>query len=237
MRPSPGFGALRLLTLILLGLPGLFGQASDLLAKAEELYRQTDYRSSLALARESGPANGAAWFLIGRDYFMLGDYKKAAEALERAIALEPSNSQFALWLGRSFGRRAELAAPFLGAKYASQARANFEKAVALDPNNPEALNELFDYYLEAPGWGGSYDKAERIERQIAVQNPTEGHFAQVRLAERRKQFDTAEEQVGRLLDLALHIVRHGRVAGSEATFDRAKQLLNEAALLGVTSGS
>jgi tetratricopeptide (TPR) repeat protein len=55
------------------------------------------------------------------------------------------------------------------------------------------------------------------------------------LADNRKQFDTAEEQlrraielaprqVGRLLDLARHLAQHGRIQESEATFDKAEQL-------------
>lgn len=223
-------------TLMLLASAALFGQATDPLAQAEELYRHTDYRASLALVRETVPTTGKANFLAGRDYFMLGDYKKAAEAFERALGAEPANSDYALWLGRALGRRAETASPFTAPRYASKARTYFEKAVALDPNNEEALNDLFDYYLEAPGFlGGGYDKAERIAGEIAARNPAEGHFAQAQLADRRKQFDTAEEQlrraaelaphqVGRLLDLARYLARRSRFAESEAAFDRAEKV-------------
>ena len=212
------------------------GQSSDALGKAEELYNRTDYRASLETVRAGGAASSQANFLIGRDYFMLGDFKEASGAFERSLALEPGNSNYALWLGRAFGRRAETASPFAAPRYASKARMYFEKAVALDPNNTEALNDLFDYYLEAPGFlGGGYDKAERIARAIAARNPAEGHFAQAQLADRRKQFDTAEEQlrravelaphqVGRILDLARYLAHHGRTAESEAAFDRAEKL-------------
>lgn len=237
-----GFMSMRVFTLLLLALPGLFGQAASpkaddsLLSKAEELYSRTDYRASLDLLLESGLASGKAHYLMGKDQFMLGDYKKAAEALERAFSMEPANSEYALWLGRSFGRRAETSSPLFAPMYATKARANFEKAVALNPKNEEALNDLFDYYLEAPGFlGGGYEKAEAIAQKIAAGNPAEGHFAQAQLADKRKQFDTAEEQlrravelsprqVGRLLDLARYLARHGRISESEAAFDQAEQL-------------
>ena len=108
--------------------------------------------------------------------------------------------------------------------------------MALDPNNDAALRDLFDYYLEAPGFlGGGYDKAEAIAQRIAARNPAEGQFVQSRLADQRKQFDTPEEQlrraielaprqVGRLLDLARYLARHGRIQESEAAFDKAEQL-------------
>ncbi len=234
---------MRAITMLLLALPGLFGQAAsslDPLSKAEDLYRRTDYRASLTVIRESGQNNGKAYDLIGRDQYMLGDYKKATGALERAFAMEPSNAHYALWLGRAFGRRAETCLPIFAPKYASEARAYFEKAVALDPENQEALNDLFDYYLEAPGFlGGGFDKAEAIAKRIAERNPAEGHFAEAQLADRRKQFDTAEEQlrraielaprqVGRVLDLARYLAKRGRISESEAAFDQAERLAPQA---------
>jgi len=226
--------SMRLLVLVLLSLPALFGQ--DLLSRSEELYRQTNYKASLAVVAQIAQPGGAACALAGRDYFMLGEYKKATEAFQKAFALEPGNSEYAHWLGRSFGRRAETSGPFMAPAHASKARAYFEQAVALDPDNGEALNDLFDYYLEAPGFlGGGYDKAQVIAQRIAQHNSAEGHFAQAQLADKRKEFDTAAEQlrramelaphqVGRVLDLARYLAKHGRIAESEAAFDKAEQL-------------
>ncbi|MGA2881184.1 MAG: tetratricopeptide repeat protein [Bryobacteraceae bacterium] len=234
MEQIRGFTGVRVLILFLLTVPGLLAQ--DSLSKAEDLYRRTDYQTSLTMMRESGQSSAQAFCLAGKDEFMLGDYKKASEAFERAFTLEPANADYALWLGRGFGRRAETASPFLAPRYAAKARGYFEKAVALDPKNEEALNDLFDYYLEAPGFlGGGFDKAEAIAKRIAEQNPAQGHFAQAQLADRRKQFDTAEQQlrraielaprkVQRVLDLARYLAKHGRIPESEAAFNQAKQL-------------
>jgi cytochrome c-type biogenesis protein CcmH/NrfG len=233
-KSSRGFTSMRLLALLLLSLPALFGQ--DLLSKGEDLYRQTDYRASLAVVAQIARPGGEAYGLAGRNYFMLGDYKKATDAFQKAFALEPRNSEYAHWLGRSFGRRAETSGPFMAPMHASKARGYFEQAVALDPDNGEALNDLFDYYLEAPGFlGGGYDKAQAIAQRIAQHNSAEGHFAQAQLADKRKEFDTAAEQlrramelaprqVGRVLDLARYLARHGRIEESEAAFDKAEQL-------------
>jgi len=211
-----------------------FGQTE--LKRAEALYLQTEYQASLSLLREAGPATAAVYCLEGKNYFMLGDFKKATDVFEKAFAANPGNSEYAHWLGRGYGRRAETSNPLMAPHYASKARQYFEKAVALDANNGEALNDLFDYYLEAPGFlGGGYDKAEQVAKRIAEHNEAEGHFAQAQLADRRKQFDTAEEhlrhamelaprQVGRVLDLAKYLARHGRIQESEAAFDRAEQI-------------
>jgi tetratricopeptide (TPR) repeat protein len=225
---------MRWISLSLLVTVAAFGQSG--LKRAEKLYQQTDYQASLALLRQSGPAVAAVYCLEGQNYFMLGDFKKATDAFEKALAAEPSDSEYAHWLGRGYGRRAETSNLLLAPRYASKARQYFEKAVALDPNNGEALNDLFDYYLEAPGFlGGGYDKAEQVAKRIAAHNEAEGHFAEAQLADRRKQFDSAEEQlrramelaprqVGRVIDLAKYLAKHGRIQESEATFDRAERI-------------
>jgi len=213
-----------------------FLDAQDHLKRAEELYLRTDYRESIALLSSEPSLSGAAHCLVGRDYFMLGEYKKATDAFQKAFALDPKNSEYAHWLGRTFGRRAETSNPFSAPTYASKARQFFEQAVALDPSNEEALNDLFDYYLQAPGFlGGGYDKAQALAARIAERNEAEGHFAEAQLADKRKQFDTAEEQlrramdlaprqVGRILDLAKYLAKRGRYQESEAAFDRAEKL-------------
>jgi tetratricopeptide (TPR) repeat protein len=225
---------MRGLITILFALSYLHGQ--DSLKRAEELYQRTDYKVSLTLLRDISPPTGAVYCVMGQDYFMLGEYKKATDSFEKALTLEPSNSVYAHWLGRSFGRRAETSGPFTAPLHASKARQYFERAVALDPANEEAMNDLFDYYLQAPGFlGGGYERAEQIAKRIAQQNEAEGHFAQAQLADKRKQFDTAEEQlrramelapkqVGRVLDLAKYLAKRGRFEESEAAFDKAEAL-------------
>jgi len=220
MEQIRGFIRVRVFTLFLLTVPSLLAQ--DSLSKAEDLYRRTAYQISLATIRESGETSARAYCLAGKDHFMLGDYKEASEAFERAFAIEPANAHYALWLGRSFGRRAETAAPFLGPRYAAKARGYFEKAVALDPHNEEALSDLFDYYLEAPGFlGGGFDKAEQVAKRMGEQNPAEGAGAQAQLADRRKQFDTAEDQIRRAIESAPRKMQRA-LDSPQAGFSRAQ---------------
>ena len=183
------------------------------------------------------PEKDAATFdLIGRNYYMQGDFKKASEAYEKAVALEPTNSSYEHWLGRAYGKRAETSSPLTAPGYASKTRHHFEKAVALDPRNQEAASDLFEYYLQAPGFlGGGLDKADAIAKQIAGQDPVEGHWAKARIAEKRKEFGQAEEQlrraaelapqqVGRVVDLAKFFAKRGRYQESEQKFSEAERL-------------
>jgi len=144
-----------------------------------------------------------------------------------------------LWLGRAWGRRAESASPFMAPAYASRARTQFEKAVELNPANKEALNDLFDYYLNAPGFlGGGFDRAQALVAKIAKLDVAEGHYARAQLADKRKQFDEAEQQlrralelaprqVGRVIDLAKYLSKRGRVQESETVFAQAEKLAPE----------
>jgi cytochrome c-type biogenesis protein CcmH/NrfG len=172
--------------------------------------------------------------LIGRNYYMLGDAKRATEALERAVAVEPGNCEYALWLGRAYGRRAETSSPFTAPGQANRARQYFEKAVQLDPRNVEAMSDLFEYYMEAPGFlGGGMDKAVALASRIGAVSPAEGHWAESRIAEKRKEYADAEDQlrraidaapqkIGKMIELAKFLGRQGRIQEADQSLARAE---------------
>ncbi|HTQ56911.1 MAG TPA: tetratricopeptide repeat protein [Bryobacteraceae bacterium] len=214
----------------------LFAAPASDLDQARKLYHETNYDASLKLLQAMEPKDGAVYLLIGQNLYMRGDYKKATESLQRAVAIDPSNSDYELWLGRAFGRRAETASPFTALPQANRARQHFEKAVQLNPRNMEALTDLFEYYLEAPGFmGGGMEKAARIAARIESVDPGEGHWAQARLDERHKEFDSAEhhlrvaasmapQEVGRLIDLARFLSKQGRYQESDQNFKKAEKI-------------
>src|SRR5260370_1889310 len=204
--------------------------------QATKLYNRTDYEGSLRLLIEEPEKDAGVYDLIGRNQFMLGEFKKASESYQQAVAADPSNSEYQHWLGKSFGKRAETASPFTAPGLAAKARQDFEKAVALNPKNKEAVNDLFEYYLEAPGFlGGGLDKAAGVAESIAALDPAEGLWAQSRIAERRRDYRKAEEQlrramqaapqqVGRIVDLAKFLSKQGRIEESEQTFQAAERI-------------
>lgn len=208
--------------------------------RAYTLYQQTDYSASLNVLLPFEKKDAAAYQLIGQDEFMLGDYHKATESLEHAIGLAPDRPDGWLWLGRAFGRRAETSSPFTAPGYASKARQMFERAVALDPANREAVGDLFEYYLEAPGFlGGGESKAAALAAQVARQDPAEGHYYEALIDQQRKQYDSAERhlraalelaprQVGRVLALARYLGLRGRAKESDALFEEAERIAPEA---------
>jgi Flp pilus assembly protein TadD len=208
--------------------------------RALELYQHTDYHASLNLLLPAQEKTVADLVLIGQDYFMMGDARRATEFFQQAVAAEPGNSVCHHWLGRAYGRRAETGNPFTALGYASKARQNFEKAVEIDPKNSEAVNDLFEFYLEAPGFiGGGMEKATKIADQIAEMNEAEGNYARARIEEKHKNYHRAEQhlrramelaprQVGRVIDLAKFLAKQGRFEESERTFVAAEKLAPDA---------
>jgi len=215
---------------------GLAWGSSDAVRSAEALYQHTDYAASLRVLAEDPAPDAANYLLTGKNYFMSGDYKKAVELFEKFLTMSPRSSEGELWLGRAWGRRAETSSWVIAASHATKARQSFEKAVALDPRNHEARNDLFDYYLNAPGMlGGGLDKAEAEARGIATERPAEYEFEEAQLAEKRKDFKAAEahlrramelapNEAGRVVDLARFLAKHGRFPESDPLFARARKM-------------
>jgi len=214
----------------------LWGGDSEL-ATAHKYYNSTRFEESLKVLDSIRDKDAGVFQLSGLNHYMKGDYKKAVEAFEASLKLDPQNSMTTLWLGRAWGRRAETSSPFSAMGSASKARQNFERAVELDPRNVEALSDLFEYYLDAPGFlGGGTDKAEGTVSRIAAVDASEAQWAQARLAQKRKQASAEEEhlrqaiklspkRLGLRLDLARFQARQGRFDEAEESFAAAERLV------------
>lgn len=207
--------------------------------RAHELFQRTEYQQSLDILKAVPNKDSDTLQLMGQDHFMLGEYKRATEELDKALALGSPTAQLYMWLGRAYGRRAETSSPFTAPGYASHAQKMFEKAVDLDISNKDAVGDLFDYYMGAPGFlGGGLNKAEDLAHKVSVHDPAEGFYLKAQIDDKRKQYDSAEQslrralelrpkQVGRVLDLAHFLAKRGRTKESDALFDQATSMAPE----------
>ncbi|HWB84237.1 MAG TPA: tetratricopeptide repeat protein [Bryobacteraceae bacterium] len=223
------------LGLLLCAVPVVFAGSSQL-EQARQLYDTTNFEQSLKVLQAIPQKDAEVYALMGRNYYMESDYKRATDALEKAVAAEPTNSEYFMWLARGYGRRAETSSMFTAPGYASRARQYFEKSVQLDPRNLEAMNDLFEYYLDAPGFlGGGADKAAALSARIGKIDAAEGHWAQAKLAEKRKEYRSAEDQlrraidlaphqVGRFIDLARFLSKQGRYQEADQSIARAEAI-------------
>jgi len=224
------------LALIVLAAGSITAQTAAI-ASAQNFYQRTEYEKAIQAVGASQDA--AALALAGKSYFHLGDFKKASELLGKAAEKMPGNSSLMHWLGKAYGRRAETSSFLTAPRWAGRCRDAFEKAVELDGKNLEALSDLMEYYLEAPGFlGGGFDKAAAIAARMRAIHAAEGESAQARLAEKKKDWPASEKhlrkalelepgELGRALDLAKFLARRERWNESEEMFARAAKMAPE----------
>mgnify|MGYP004701314365 CR=1 FL=1 len=217
---------------LMLTLPGWAGVVEE----AQTKYQRTDYRGALVLLEKASPGVDALR-LSGQCHYYLRDYKRAVEVLERAEKAAPGDAAVQHWLGRAWGRRAEAANVFQAPGFAVKARKALEKALDLDPGLVEAVSDLLEYFVEAPGFlGGGMEKAEALaESHLRKRNPAQYHFALARIARKRKHDDVAERELrraaelepgssGRLADLGRFLGERGRMEEAEQMFAKAAKL-------------
>jgi tetratricopeptide (TPR) repeat protein len=141
--------------------------------------------------------------LLCRAYFALEDWDRAESSCKKAVALDPENSRFHLWLGRVYGEKADRANFLAAAGLAGKVRGEFERAVQLNPKDVDARLDLAEFYLEAPGIvGGGEQKAREQAREIGTLNPAREHWVYARIAEKKKDDATAEREYHQYIDLS-----------------------------------
>lgn len=95
------------------------------------------------------------------------EYAEAIKKFENAVALEPKGAGYHHILAVSYGREAENVNWFKAMSYAKKTLTHLKKSDELDPNNLEILDDLMDFYHEAPGFlGGDMKKGDKIEAFI-----------------------------------------------------------------------
>src|SRR5690242_13218514 len=92
---------------LLLLFAGCLAAGSGSFEEASKLYKRTDFEASLKILASLPAKDARVYDLIGKNYFMLGEFKKAGEAYEQAVAADPTNAEYEHWLGKAYGKRAE----------------------------------------------------------------------------------------------------------------------------------
>lgn len=123
-----------------------------------------DAINALAERLAANPDNPEGWQMLGRSYMSVGNYLGAVEAFEKAIELESAqNPQALVSLGEAL-----LAST--GSEVDGRVASLFENALALDPNNPQAL---FYGGIGAFNRGDTALAADRWERLLGLSPPAE----------------------------------------------------------------
>jgi tetratricopeptide (TPR) repeat protein len=151
----------------------------------------------------ANPNDAQAIHQLCRAYFQYEDWDRAESRCKRAVELQPNNSGYHRWLGRIYGEKAERANPFSAAGLAVKTRDEFRRAAELDPTDANAGVDIAEYYLEAPGiMGGGQDKAREQAKMIGKVSPGQEHWVYARIAEKNKDYVTAEREYHQMVELA-----------------------------------
>jgi tetratricopeptide (TPR) repeat protein len=117
------------------------------------------------------PDNAAAYHNLGATYFQLGEPNRAIAALQTALELEPDDPQTHYQIGAIY---LNLALPEYGAiappdqQLLEQASAEFEEALGLEENMPEALIGMGNVYILQT----DYTAAIEVLQQATEQAPS-----------------------------------------------------------------
>jgi cytochrome c-type biogenesis protein CcmH/NrfG len=183
--------------LLLWVLPAAADSAKEMLAAG----RIDEAITALNGRLSSAPTDAESSNLLCRSYFALEEWDRAESACKRAVALDPNNSRFHLWLGRVYGEKADRASFVSATSLAGKTRNEFQRAVQLDPNDADARLDLAEYYFEAPGIvGGGQDKAREQAKLIGKINAAKEHWVYGRIAEKNKDWSTAEREYRQMVE-------------------------------------
>ena len=106
-------------------------------------------------------------FNSGLEHYEDQEYNKAIKELEGAVQLEPENARYHHILAKSYGLEAKRTNWFRAMSLAKKTLKHLKLAAKLDNDNLEILDDLMEYYREAPGFlGGDTEKANKIQDLI-----------------------------------------------------------------------
>ena len=149
----------------------------------------------LAAVPANDPANGQAHLLLCRAYYAQSMASAAASECAAALRTLAGDSSAQDWAGRAYGMQADGAGPIAGLRLAIKVRNAFEAAVRISPLNSDAVNDLSEYYIDAPSIvGGGFEKAALLADRSQSQLPQNAHRMRAMAAEKQKDYGAAERE-------------------------------------------
>jgi tetratricopeptide (TPR) repeat protein len=173
--------------------PQARGQSLDAGIK---LFEAKKYAEAKAFFAPIAGQSAEAAYYMGRIAVSENDDDKATDWFEKATKLNPNSSVYFDWYGRALGNQAVTASKFKLPFLAPKVKHAFEKAVALDPNNLDAREDLIQYYVQAPGIvGGNKQKAREMATDIKRINPYRGGYDLASVCNADKDFACTEREL------------------------------------------
>jgi tetratricopeptide (TPR) repeat protein len=171
---------------------------------AKQAFEKGEYAKAIELlkATESkDPQSGDVQLLLTKSYLALDQYDAAVSSGEKAVAINPKNSEYHQWLGEAYGAKADHVSMFSAYPLARKTQKEFETAVQLDEKNFDAAQDLVEYDCTAPGVvGGGEDKAQPIIQKLMTLDLAQGHYAAGNCRAAKTDYATADADFAKALE-------------------------------------
>jgi len=183
----------------------IFSQTAPTLEQGKKLFDFGEYQEAKTVLEDvlkSDPENHQANFILCKVYMFQENHDKAIQYGKKAVEQKDSNSNYHLWLGRSYMLKAQNSGMFKALFAAKNGKKEYEKAIELDSTNVEARFDFCMFLAQAPGIaGGDEKKAKKQAEIIQSQNPLLGFYAWGSIWEKDGKLDKAEASLRRAIEL------------------------------------
>ncbi|MEO8595855.1 MAG: hypothetical protein ABI759_21220 [Candidatus Solibacter sp.] len=173
---------------LLLGLSSVV--AAQQTSPAERLIATGHWKRARTLVEKQlrdNPEDPLANFLLSQIRAAFGDRTSPLPLAEKAVALDGRTAKYRRQLAEVLGLTAQHAGPFQLVGLGRRFRRELNAALALDAKDVQALRDLVEFYLIAPGLiGGSVRDAIATATRIEEIDPAEGALARARVAAYQK---------------------------------------------------
>lgn len=194
--PLPSLHARLAVLLVTLCFCAIPMRADD--AQADALLKQgrvDDAATMLDQVLAEQAQDARAHQLLCRVFYAQDMADSAVHECEQAVHDDPSSSDSQMWLGRAYGLKASQINMLSAFRVAKKVHTAFERAVQLNPANVQAMSDLGQFYVAAPGIvGGGVDKAEALVPQIMPRSAQKAHRLLALIAKKKNDMATAEAE-------------------------------------------
>jgi tetratricopeptide (TPR) repeat protein len=190
--------------MFLMLLAGVTRAQESPLEKARAAFEKGEYQQAIEILKGTAASesnNGDLFVLLARAYLELNQYDAAVNSAEKAVAINPKNSEYHRWLGEAYGAKADHASMLSAYSLARKTQKEFAEAVEIDAHNFDAQQDLIEYDCTAPGMvGGGEEKALPLIEKLMAMDAAEGHYATGICRAQKKNYEAADAEFAKALE-------------------------------------
>jgi Tfp pilus assembly protein PilF len=159
-------------------------------------------RSIVEARLREAPADALSNFLLSQIRGAFGDRSTPLALAEKAVALDGRTAKYHRQLAEVLGVAAQRAGAFRQLLLARRFRGEIDAALSSDRRDLQALRDLMEFYLLAPGLiGGDPRKAVEVASGMGEIDAVEGLLGRARIAEFHKQVAAREALLRQAADI------------------------------------